>query len=189
MTLNGKILLIESIAIILSFVTVGLNYKNTPTGDSTAHIGILILVVGFIHVIAQLLKAYLNAHQPEPATKEDVNRATNGAANRVIDTFEETLDHPATPLVMVPYPQNTFLKNGDVWIAKIREEFSKGYQAAVCQAATVGQGGIGKTAMAVEYAWKYSGEYPGGVFWLGMETGLAGAVSNFLQEAEAKKNH
>ncbi|WP_321495592.1 tetratricopeptide repeat protein [uncultured Desulfobacter sp.] len=40
--------------------------------------------------------------------------------------------------------------------------------------------------MAVEYAWKYSGEYPGGVFWLGMETGLTGAVSTFLQAAEAK---
>lgn len=89
-------------------------------------------------------------------------------------------------MFLVPYPQNTLLKNSDVWTAKIREAFSKGYQAAVYQAAAVGQGGIGKTAMAIEYAWKYSGEYPGGVFWLGMEMGLIGAVSSFLQIAERK---
>ncbi|WP_165477765.1 tetratricopeptide repeat protein [Desulfobacter hydrogenophilus] len=105
---------------------------------------------------------------------------------KTVDTLKENLDHPDTPLFLVPYPQNTFLKNSDIWTAKIREAFSKGYQAAVCQAAAVGQGGIGKTAMAVEYAWKYSGEYPGGVFWLGMESGLTGAVSKFLQVAETK---
>ncbi len=187
--MNGKILLIDSIAIILSFVVVGLNYKKAIEGDGSAQILTLIFVVSSIVAIAHLVKAYLNAQQPESSTKGDVDRAANGVKdhfNKTVDTLKEKLDHPDAPLFLVPYPQNTFLKNGDVWTAKIREAFSKGYQAAVCQAAAVGQGGIGKTAMAVEYAYKYSGEYPGGVFWLGMETELIGAVSTFLQAAEAK---
>jgi len=200
MTLNGKILLIDSIAIILSFVLVGLNYKNALNGNGSAQIWTFIFGVSFVVAIAHLVKAYLNAHQPEPSTQGDVDRAENGIKthttkakdeiigvfDKTLDSLKENLDHPDTPLFLVPYPQNTFLKNSDVWTAKIREAFSKGYQAAVCQAAAVGQGGIGKTAMAVEYAWKYSGEYPGGVFWLGMESGLTGAVSSFLQVAETK---
>lgn len=44
----------------------------------------------------------------------------------------------------------------------------------------VGTGGIGKTVMAVEYAFQHQGDYPGGVYWLESEQGLSQAIVELL---------
>ncbi|XP_053407449.1 uncharacterized protein LOC123547232 [Mercenaria mercenaria] len=39
-----------------------------------------------------------------------------------------------------------------------------------CIQAISGLGGMGKTSLATEYSWKYREQYPGGVFWLSIES-------------------
>ena len=39
------------------------------------------------------------------------------------------------------------------------------------EVALVGQGGIGKTSLAVEYGWEHAHDYPGGVFFIDCSTG------------------
>ncbi|MCP4020945.1 MAG: tetratricopeptide repeat protein, partial [Desulfobacteraceae bacterium] len=132
-----------------------------------------------------MIKTWLNAQKKDPSTKDDIEHLGNVVeeqADRVIETISQPeSDPPKTSKFLVPYPQNAFLKNGEIWTDKIREKFENGYQAAVCQTAATGQGGIGKTAMAVEYAYRFAADYPGGVFWLGMENGLYGAASSFFK--------
>lgn len=93
MTLNSKILILDSIAIIASFVIAGLNYKKALTGNGSAQILTLIFGVSFVLAIAHLIKAYLNAHQPGPSTKGDVDRAENGIKTHITKTQNEITDH------------------------------------------------------------------------------------------------
>ncbi|MBU0464334.1 MAG: hypothetical protein KKE12_12130, partial [Proteobacteria bacterium] len=184
MSLNLKIYIVEIISIILSFTVIGFSYWKEMVGKTTSIVS-AILIIGFIHTIAMLIKAHFNAQKPDPSTKEDIEQL----GNKVKEYFDEKIDSispsatnlPDASIFLVPYPQNPFLKNGKLWTDKIREKLTTGYPAAVCQAAATGQGGIGKTAMVIEYAHRFAADYPGGVFWLGMENGLLGAASGFFK--------
>jgi tetratricopeptide (TPR) repeat protein len=103
----------------------------------------------------------------------------------ILDDISPTEKNSPAPF-LIPFMQNSFLKNSERWTDRIREKFTTGYQVAVCQVAATGQGGIGKSAMAIEYAYRFAAEYPGGVFWLSMGNGLTGAAAIFLEMAENK---
>ncbi|WP_300463648.1 tetratricopeptide repeat protein, partial [Desulfobacula sp.] len=202
MILNLKIFLVDVFIIVLSFIVIGFNYQKAMAGNTNSQIIFYIFILSFILTIAHLIKAYLNTQKPDPSTKEDiektakeVNEHTTESKKEIIEHFDKNfgavfsneLHHPDTSIFLVPYPKNSFLKNGDIWTNKIKDKFTTEYQAAVCQAAAVGQGGIGKTAMAIEYAHRHAGDYPGGVFWLGMENGLLGAASAFLKMTDRQR--
>ena len=71
----------------------------------------------------------------------------------------------------VPFIRNSLLEHEDPWITKIKAKLAGGGKAVVS-----GGGGIGKTAMALEYAYRFSSDYPGGVFWLMADLGLGQAI-------------
>ena len=51
-------------------------------------------------------------------------------------------------------------------LAKIHALFQRGPKAAVRPVSVAAMGGIGKTQMAVEYAYQHRDDYPGGIYWV-----------------------
>jgi tetratricopeptide (TPR) repeat protein len=89
---------------------------------------------------------------------------------------------PQKACFVVPHLQNLSLRHEKEWIDQIEKLLSERHQAVICQgAALTGEGGIGKTAMAVEYAYRFSIKYPGGVFWLDMEYGFINAARELFK--------
>ena len=85
---------------------------------------------------------------------------------------------------IVPHRKNDSLRHADIWIKQIQESLAKdGELAKGKTVALKGQGGIGKTAMAAEYAYRYRDEYPGGVYWLRMDQGIGSAATGFMDAA------
>ncbi len=70
------------------------------------------------------------------------------------------------PRFIVPFPHNAgFVGRGDD-LARIHELLQKGEAVGVRPVAAAGMGGIGKTQLAVQYAYRHRDDYPGGVYWV-----------------------
>jgi hypothetical protein len=76
------------------------------------------------------------------------------------------MDTPAAPF-LVPFRRPELIGRADD-LKRLHETLQKG--AAALTPALVGQGGIGKTQLAVLYAHEYRWAYPGGIFWLDAAT-------------------
>lgn len=87
---------------------------------------------------------------------------------------------------ILSHRQNKLLRHEKGWIEQIRYALKDKGKAVISQVALSGQGGLGKTAMAIEYAYQFWEEYPGGVFWFQMEQGLGMAVIEFIKIATTK---
>src|SRR5215218_2096980 len=81
---------------------------------------------------------------------------------------------PATPAFAVPYQRNPLFVGRSADLAALESLLD----SARC-VALAGTGGLGKTQLAVEYAYRARAQYPGGVFWLVMDTlgSIAGQVA------------
>ena len=74
------------------------------------------------------------------------------------------------------------LRHYQSWLKQIEDALRTGAavvnQPDVSQGVALhGQGGLGKTAMAVAYAYEYQDRYPGGVFWVQADLGLGQALA------------
>ena len=86
----------------------------------------------------------------------------------------EDAEHPKPPakhpaearLPHVPFLRNPSFVGREDDLAKLHALLQKGGPVGVRPAALTGMGGIGKTQLAVEYAYRYAEAYPGGVYWL-----------------------
>jgi tetratricopeptide (TPR) repeat protein len=87
----------------------------------------------------------------------------------------------------LPHRLNPLLRHFRTWMEKIGEALAASSQAAISQPehfrdlALYGLGGIGKTAMAVAYAYSHAERYPGGVFWLQADLGLSQALAEMAK--------
>ncbi len=73
------------------------------------------------------------------------------------------------PLWTVPYQRNRFFTGRADLLLSLHETFTADRDTPICSQAISGLGGIGKTQIALEYAYRYSTEYQA-VFWLRCDT-------------------
>jgi len=75
---------------------------------------------------------------------------------------------PRNPPFYVPYRQKGAQVIGrEDSLVKVRQQLTAGRRTAIGQTAVFqGLGGLGKTQLAVEYAYRYRHDYPNGVIWL-----------------------
>jgi tetratricopeptide (TPR) repeat protein len=75
---------------------------------------------------------------------------------------------PKLPAFNVPYsPKREAVIGRTDGMQQLRDQLTKGRRTAIGQTAAFnGLGGLGKTQMAVEYAWEYRESYPNGVIWI-----------------------
>jgi tetratricopeptide (TPR) repeat protein len=73
---------------------------------------------------------------------------------------------PAGPFI-VPFARNERFVGRETELAELHRLLqAEGRPTGITPAGISGMGGIGKTQLAVEYAYRYRDAYPGGVFWI-----------------------
>ena len=98
---------------------------------------------------------------------------------------EHTHNYPPTPDEIVGVPQNLPFSGTakfvgrDEMLKQVRSELMAGSRLAIT--AIQGMGGIGKTELALQYALKFSAEYPGGICWLRGRQEVAPQIIGFGQ--------
>lgn len=119
----------------------------------------------------------------------------SGRIPNAFSNFNHSLDHlstygaqaPVEPgtettYFIVPHRQNSLLRHQEDWIKQIGKQLADKGQAVISQSVALsGGGGVGKTAMAVEFSYRFAEDYPGGVFWLQMDHGLGLAARRFCE--------
>jgi tetratricopeptide (TPR) repeat protein len=75
---------------------------------------------------------------------------------------------PQFPPFNVPYsPKRDAVIGRAEGLKRVHDQLTKGRRTAIGQTASfTGLGGLGKTQLAVEYAWEYRSAYPNGVIWI-----------------------
>jgi len=76
--------------------------------------------------------------------------------------------HPSNPVFHVPYaPKGSQVIGRDEALTTVRQQLVQGRRTAIGHTASFkGFGGLGKTQLAVEYAYQYRDSYPNGIIWL-----------------------
>ena len=128
-------------------------------------------IVAAIAAVVGLILAIIWRRQRREKVKLPPPAQETAPAGSGLETSPDEID-----AFFVPFNRNTLLEHEDPWITKIKDKLAEGGGAVVGQAAVHGGGGIGKTAMALEYAYRFSGDYPGGAFWLMADQGLGQAI-------------
>jgi WD40 repeat protein len=70
------------------------------------------------------------------------------------------------PPFTVPFPRNADFVGRDQDLDQLRSILSRQGPVGIRPSGLTGMGGIGKTQLAVEYAYRYRSLYPGGIFWV-----------------------
>ena len=73
----------------------------------------------------------------------------------------------------VPFPRNRDFVGRELDLTNLHAALSGGGPVGILPAGLTGQGGMGKTALAVEYCHRQRDAYPGGVFWVNAAEPLA----------------
>jgi tetratricopeptide (TPR) repeat protein len=94
-----------------------------------------------------------------------------------------SLDYPP---FFVPFrPKEDRVIGRDGALRAVREQLLSGRRTAIGQTASFqGLGGLGKTQLAVEYAWKYRTEYPNGVIWIHADQDISAQLTRLAVEAK-----
>jgi tetratricopeptide (TPR) repeat protein len=92
---------------------------------------------------------------------------------------------PRKPVFYVPFRSKGDQVIGrETALSQVREQLTTGRHTAIGQtAAFQGLGGLGKTQLAVEYAYRYKDEYPNGVIWLNADQDIDAQLTDLAEKA------
>jgi tetratricopeptide (TPR) repeat protein len=92
---------------------------------------------------------------------------------------------PRNPVFYVPFrPKGDQVIGREDNILAVREQLTQGRRTAIGQTASFrGLGGLGKTQLAVEYAYRYQNEYPNGVIWLNADQDIDAQLTDLAEKA------
>lgn len=93
--------------------------------------------------------------------------------------------NPRNYVFSVPYREKGNQVLGrEMSLQAVREQLTKGRRTAIGQtAAFQGLGGLGKTQLAVEYAYRFKDSYPNGVIWLNADQNLDAQLTELAEKA------
>ncbi len=92
--------------------------------------------------------------------------ATATAVTPTFNPNEPSPPGPLPPQAILPYRRNHAFVGREKALQKIASILLQTEQSAPPVVAISGMGGLGKTQLAVEFAYRYGRYYPGGVYWL-----------------------
>ncbi|XXT16056.1 FxSxx-COOH system tetratricopeptide repeat protein [Sorangium sp. So ce429] len=104
----------------------------------------------------------------------DVARGIRTAVGE-LETAEVMRSHSGMPAMPEGMPPNNLPRRRSDFVGRDEElealarSLAREHRASVIQsrqAAVYGLGGIGKTSVAIEYAYRYAAQYPGGIWWV-----------------------
>ncbi|HEX5733727.1 MAG TPA: tetratricopeptide repeat protein [Blastocatellia bacterium] len=93
---------------------------------------------------------------------------------------------PRNTVFYVPFrPKGDQVVGREEALLSVREQLTKGEPTPIGQAAALwGLGGLGKTQLAVEYAYRYKKEYPNGVIWLTADQDIDAQLTDLAEKAK-----
>ena len=145
---------------------------TTPVNVSRWERGLTSPSPYFRHKLCELF----GKHAQELGLVEDMasNRGEQTLAEALPEQAVATLLSPGTaPLWNVPHRRNPFFTGRKDVLMRLHDTLAAGRTAALLQAQAIsGLGGIGKTQIAIEYAYRYRSDYQA-VFWARADSGEA----------------
>lgn len=107
-----------------------------------------------------------------------------GSATNAVATSNQRFD-PRNPVFYVPYRQKGKGVIGrEEVLANLRQQLVSTQQTAIGHAASFqGLGGLGKTQLAVEYAFRYRQEYANGVIWINADQDIESQLIHIAKTA------
>ncbi len=92
---------------------------------------------------------------------------------------------PRNPAFLVPFrAKGKYMVGRDTALAKVRQQLLAGKPTSIGQTALFqGIGGLGKTQLAVEYAYQYRDEYPNGVYWITADENIDAQLTQIAVDA------
>lgn len=81
-------------------------------------------------------------------------------------------------LFKMPFPRNRDFVGREAELEELHKTLRKSKTLAIAPTGLTGMGGIGKTQLAVEYAYRHQKDYPDGVFWLNATSPLPQEYAN-----------
>jgi tetratricopeptide (TPR) repeat protein len=124
---------------------------------------------------APLEDLLMQLRNPSVAVVSDPGNAQTSSSAIVSLPSGTPAYNPANPTVSIPFrPKGDQVIGRTEALQRVRDQLTSGKQTSIGQtAAFQGIGGLGKTQLAVEYAWKFKDEYPNGVIWINADQDIA----------------
>jgi tetratricopeptide (TPR) repeat protein len=114
------------------------------------------------------------------------SRRTEGKETLLVADYD-----PRHPPFFVPFRQKGDQVIGrEAALQAVREQLMSGRRTAIGQTASFqGLGGLGKTQLAVEYAYRYRDAYPNGVIWLNADQDIDAQLTELSEKARWVSPH